>query len=409
MSNQAQAKAAKIPLTVWVLGFASLLTDVSTELIHAILPNFMTSVLHASFIDVGLIEGLAETLASILKVFSGAWSDRIGKRKGLLLLGYGLSALVKPLYLFANSIVIVLVARLADRVGKGLRGAPRDALVADVTSAENRGRAYGLRQSLDTCGAVLGPLLALLLMWFSQSNYQLAFAVALIPAFAVVLLLYFGVKEPVRKTQTSAAKLFDAKLLAELKAKMPAQFFYLIATVFLFSLANSSDAFLLLKARDCGLPLVACPLVLVAINISYALCAYPAGILSDKVGHGRLLTIAFFLYAVTYLGFAFVTQQSLMLLLCVVYGLYLGLSQGVLSALVSQLTPEHLRGTAFGIVNFAVGLALLPASLLTGFLYQHFGAFVAFATCALIAFLAALILALQLPGLRQAQAALVSD
>lgn len=187
MSNQAQAKAAKIPLTVWVLGFASLLTDVSTELIHAILPNFMTSVLHASFIDVGLIEGLAETLASILKVFSGAWSDRIGKRKGLLLLGYGLSALVKPLYLFANSIVIVLVARLADRVGKGLRGAPRDALVADVTSAENRGRAYGLRQSLDTCGAVLGPLLALLLMWFSQSNYQLAFAVALIPAFAVVL------------------------------------------------------------------------------------------------------------------------------------------------------------------------------------------------------------------------------
>lgn len=409
MSNQTQVKAEKIPLTVWVLGFASMLTDVSTELIHAILPNFMTSVLHASFIDIGLIEGLAETLASLLKVFSGVWSDRIGKRKGLLLVGYGLSALVKPLYLFANSIVIVLLARLADRVGKGLRGAPRDALVADVTSAANRGRAYGLRQSLDTCGAVLGPLLALLLMWLSQSNYQLAFAVALIPAFAVVLLLYFGVKEPVRKSVANADKLFDAKLLAELKAKMPPQFFYLVATVFLFSLANSSDAFLLLKARDCGLSLVACPLVLVAINISYALSAYPAGILSDRVGHGRLLAIAFLLYAVTYLGFAFVTQQSLMLLLCLVYGLYLGLSQGVISALVSQLTPGHLRGTAFGIVNFAVGLALLPASLLTGFLYQYFGALVAFATCALIALLAALILALQLPGLRQAQAALVSD
>lgn len=403
MNNMSKERAEKLPLTVWVLGFASLLTDVSTELIHSILPNFMSSVLHASFIDIGLIEGLAETVASILKIFSGAWSDRIGKRKGLLLLGYGLSALVKPLFLFANSVLVVLIARLADRVGKGIRGAPRDALVADVTSSGNRGAAYGLRQSLDTVGAVVGPLVALLLMWLTQSNYQVAFAVALIPAFAVVFLLYFGVKEPEQKSVLSADKLFDAKLLTELKTKMPPSFFFLVATVFLFSLANSSDAFLILKARDCGMSIATCPLVLVAINISYALSAYPAGILSDRLGHGRLLTLAFFIYAGTYLGFAFVGEQTVMLLLCLVYGLYLGFSQGVLSALVSQLTPAHLRGTAFGIVNFAVGLALLPASLLTGILYQHFGAAVAFITCAAIAMLAALILALQLPALAKSQ------
>lgn len=403
MNNMFKARAEKLPLTVWVLGFASLLTDVSTELIHSILPNFMSSVLHASFIDIGLIEGLAETVASILKIFSGAWSDRIGKRKGLLLLGYGLSALVKPLFLFANSVLIVLIARLADRVGKGIRSAPRDALVADVTSSGNRGAAYGLRQSLDTVGAVVGPLVALALMWLTQSNYQLAFAIALIPAFAVVFLLYFGVKEPEHKSVLSADRLFDAKLLTELKTKMPPSFYLLVATVLLFSLANSSDAFLILKARECGMSIATCPLVLVAINISYALSAYPAGILSDRLGHGPLLTVAFFLYAITYLGFAFAGEQTVMLLLCLVYGLYLGLSQGVLSALVSQLTPAHLRGTAFGIVNFAVGLALLPASLLTGILYQHFGAAVAFVTCAVIAMLAALILALQLPALVKCQ------
>jgi MFS family permease len=240
-------------------------------------------------------------------------------------------------------------------------------------------------------------------MWLTQSNYQLAFAVALIPAFAVLFLLYFGVKEPAHKSVVSSDKLFDAKLLTELKTKMPPQFFFLVATVFLFSLANSSDAFLILKARDCGMSIATCPLVLVAINISYALSAYPAGILSDKLGHGRLLTVAFFIYALTYLGFALVSQQSHMLLLCLVYGLYLGLSQGVLSALVSQLTPAHLRGTAFGIVNFAVGLALLPASLLTGLLYQHYGALSAFATCAAIALLSALVLAIQLPSLAKAR------
>ncbi|CAN5594962.1 hypothetical protein BH11CYA1_BH11CYA1_25120 [soil metagenome] len=261
-----------------------------------------------------------------------------------------------------------------------------------------------MRQTLDAIGAIVGPIAALALMYFFQSNYQLAFAVALVPAFAVVLLLYFGVKEPERKSVVSADKLFSFKLIGVLQKEMPPQFFALVVTVFLFSLANSSDAFLLLKAKDCGMSIISCPLVLVAINLSYALTAYPAGILADKVGPAKILATAFLLYALTYLGFGLVTEPTLMLLLCLVYGLYLGFSQGVLSALVSHLTPAHLRGTAFGIVNLAVGLALLPASLLTGALYQQFGSLVAFGTCAALALFATIVLAFQLPALERARA-----
>ncbi len=403
--SKAESSAAAVPFTVVVLGLASLLTDVSTEMIHAVLPNFMSTVLKISFVQIGFIEGLAETIASVLKIFSGAWSDRIGKRKGLLLLGYGLSALVKPLFLLANSASVVLIARGADRVGKGIRGAPRDALVADITTSANRGRAYGLRQSLDTVGAVIGPLVALLVMWYTSNNYQIAFALAIIPAVLVLFLLYFGVKEPEHTRPLSPDKIFDFKTFKKVKGEMPPEFFGLVAVVLLFSLANSSDAFLILRAKDCGLPIALCPLVLVVINVSYALCAYPAGIISDRIGHGPMLCIAFLLYAATYLGFALLGNVSgsasalIMLVLCLVYGLYLGLSQGVLAALVSHLTPAHLRGTAFGIMNFAVGLALLPASLLTGYLYEHSGAFCAFTTCAALALLAAICLAFQLPAL----------
>ena len=402
-SSLSKPEAKAVPFTVVVLGLASLLTDVSTEMIHAVLPNFMSTVLKIGFAEIGFIEGLAETVASLLKIFSGALSDRIGKRKGLLLVGYGLSALVKPLFLLADSAAIVLAARAADRVGKGIRGAPRDALVADVTTSANRGRAYGLRQSLDTTGAVIGPMVALLVMWYTSSNYQITFALAIIPAVLVLFLLYFGVKEPSQTRPLSQDKIFSFKNLEKLKSDMPPQFFGLVAVVLLFSLANSSDAFLILRARDCGLPIALCPLVLVAINISYALSAYPAGIVSDKIGHGPMLCFSFVLYAAVYAGFAVLGAGSgsalPMLLLCLVYGLHLGFSQGVLSALVSHLIPTHLRGTAFGIINFAVGLALLTASLLTGYLYEHWGALYAFSTCAVLASIAALCLAFQLPGL----------
>ena len=393
---------AKVPLTVWILGLASLLTDVSTELIHGLLPNFMVSVLKASYAQVGLIEGLAESLAAVLKIFSGALSDRIGRRKELLLLGYGLSALVKPLYVVANSAALVLAARLADRVGKGIRGAPRDALVADVTAPENRGRAYGLRQSLDTVGAIIGPALALILMWFSGNNYQLAFTFALWPAFAVVFLLYFGVKEPSRKEKIAADKIF-APTSTQIFTQLGPEFLILLAIVFVFGLANSSDAFLILKAKEAGVAAALAPLTLVLMNLSYALTAYPAGILSDKLGHGRLLVVAFLIYALTYCGFALVREPLPFFLCCLVYGLYLGLSQGVLSALVAQIVPSHLRGTAFGLINLAVGLSLLPASLLTGFLYGSYGAGAAFGLCAVLALLAALVLAWRLPHLLPAR------
>jgi MFS family permease len=318
----------------------------------------------------------------------------------MLLLGYGLSVLVKPLYIFANSTTLVLTARLADRVGKGIRGAPRDALVADVTEPANRGRAYGLRQTLDTIGAIIGPVLALLIMWLSANNYQLAFAVALIPAVAVVFLLYFGIKEPEKKQKISQDKIFSLGSAAKVTAQLGSEFFILMAIVFVFGMANSSDAFLILKAKQVGISDALCPLTLVVMNLSYAFSAYPAGVLSDKLGHGKLLTSAFAIYALTYLGFAVVAEPISFMSCCLVYGLYLGLSQGVLSALVAQIVPAHLRGTAFGLINLATGLSLLPASYLTGYLFEHYGAFVAFAVCAAFALAATILLACRLSQLK---------
>lgn len=397
-SNQSANIGAAVPFTVWVLGMSSLLTDVSTELIHGLLPNYLVSVLKASYSQVGLIEGLSESLASMLKVFSGTISDHIGRRKEMLLLGYGLSALVKPLYIFAVSTNLVLAARLADRVGKGIRGAPRDALVADVTAPENRGKAYGIRQTLDTIGAVIGPALALAIMALSADNYRLAFTIALLPAFAVVALLFFGIREPQKKTKISQDKLFDL-LSFKTAGSLGAEFFILMAVVFIFGMANSSDAFLILKARQVGIASALCPLTLVVMNLTYALSAYPAGVLSDKLGHARLLTVAFLIYALTYGGFALVREPWSFMACCLVYGLYLGFSQGVLSALVAQMVPAHLRGTAFGLVNLATGLSLLPASLLTGYLYETFGAAAAFGTCAVFALIAAIVLGMRLKHL----------
>jgi MFS family permease len=387
----------KVPVTVWILGFASLLTDVSTEMIHAVLPNYMSVVLKTTFTQIGLIEGGAEAVASCLKIFSGSFSDYIGKRKVLLVAGYGISAFFKPLYLIANSTGMVLAARLADRVGKGIRGAPRDALVADVTEPENRGRAYGLRQTLDTAGAIIGPLLGLLVMQFFSSNYKVVFAWALPPAFLAVVLLIFGIKEPQNKCKVG--KPIGWHSLKELDTN----FWWVAAVVLLFSLGNSSDAFLILKAYQVGLPVALCPLVFLLLNVTYGLTAYPIGIFSDKIGQGKVLALSYLIYAVTYAGFAFCTNPAEMLGLSCVYGLYLGLSQGVLSALVSRLVPDSLRGTAFGLVNLVSGLALLPASFIAGYLFEHYSARAgllagaAFALAAFVLFLARPALWRQLP------------
>ncbi len=376
----------KVPAAVWILGLASLLTDVSTEMIHAVLPNYMAVVLKTTFTQIGLIEGAAEAFASCLKIFSGTFSDYIGKRKVLLVAGYGISALFKPLYLIADSTLIVLGARLADRLGKGIRGAPRDALIADVTEPANRGRAYGLRQTLDTMGAIVGPLLGLLVMQLSAGNYKMAFTWALPPAFLVVLLLIFGIKEPARKARTG--KPIGWHSLKELDKN----FWWTVAVVLLFSLGNSSDAFLLLKAYQVGIPAAMCPLIFALLNLTYGLTAYPAGIYSDKFGHGKVLAISYLIYAATYAGFAFSDSAWQMYLFSCVYGFYLGLSQGVLSALVSHLVPDNLRGTAFGVVNLVSGVALLPASFLAGYLFEHYSARAGLLAGALFALLACILL-----------------
>jgi MFS family permease len=290
-----------IPRNVWILGLVSLFTDVSSEMIYALLPLFLVSVLGANVLTVGAIEGIAEATASVLKVFSGALSDYWGQRKGLVLAGYGLSTIVKPLFALATSPGWVLLARFGDRVGKGIRGAPRDALVADSTAPGDRGAAYGLRQSLDTVGAVLGPTVAYALMAGFRENFRLVFALALIPGVLSVALLAVGVREPNKQQAIFKANPLQWTVLRELNQR----YWILVVVALLFNLGNSSDAFLLLRAQQAGIPTAAVPLTLVVMNIAYALSAYPAGILSDRLGRLGLLLGSFFLYALIYLGFAF--------------------------------------------------------------------------------------------------------
>jgi MFS family permease len=354
-----------MPRNVWVLGFVSLLTDVSSEMIHSVLPLFLVTTLGASLPTVGLIEGMAEATASVIKVFSGALSDRLGRRKELAILGYGFSTLVKPLFVIANSPMWVLVARLGDRVGKGIRGAPRDALVADVTDASNRGAAYGLRQSLDTIGACLGPLIATALMFASGQNFRWVFQLAVIPGVLAVILLAVGIQERSRPQPVKTNPLRWGSL-----KQMGRDYWLLVAVALLFNLGNSSDAFLLLRAQQVGIAAAWVPLALVVMNLTYAFSAYPLGWLSDRIGRSGLLIAGFWLYALVYVGFAFVQAPWQMWGLLGLYGLYLGMTQGALLALVADRVPSTLRGTAFGFMNLATGLALLPASLMAGALWQ---------------------------------------
>jgi MFS family permease len=368
-----------------------LLTDVSSEMIHSLLPLFLVSVLGASVLTVGLIEGMAEATASSLKVFSGGLSDYLGQRKGLLVAGYGLSTFVKPLFALATSPLWVLIARFGDRVGKGIRVAPRDALIADVTDLSNRGAAYGLRQSLDTIGAFLGPLAAFSLMAISQQNFRLVFWLALIPGVMAVTLLALGVKEPSAKvSQTKTNPLRWATLQS-----LSRGYWILVVVALLFNLGNSSDAFLLLKAEQAGIPTPMVPLTLVVMNLAYSLSAYPVGVLSDRISRVKLLVGSFLLYALVYLGFAFVQAPWQVWALFAFYGLHLGMSQGVLLALVADRVPSHLRGTAFGFLNLAVGVALLPASILAGGLWQLMGSGAAFMMGSVFAVTAALLLITQ--------------
>lgn len=379
---------ANIPHNVWVLGFVSLLTDISTEMIHSLLPLFLVSSLGADLLTIGSIEGIAESTASILKVFSGALSDYWGKRKSLAVFGYGLSTLVKPLFALAINPTWILIARFGDRLGKGIRVAPRDALVADATDVANRGAAFGFRQSLDTIGAFLGPLAAFGLMSASGQNFRLVFWLAVLPGIIAVALLAKGIKEPKTIIHSQKSNPLNWSSLRSLGKS----YWLMVMVALLFNLGNSSDAFLLLRAEQLGIAAHLIPLTLVVMNLAYSFSAYPVGILSDRLGRIGLLSNGLLLYGLTYLGFAFVNHTWQIWLLFGLYGLHQGMSQGLLLAFVTDRVPANLRGTAFGGINLATGIALLPANLIAGSLWEILGPEATFICGSIFAFSAIMLL-----------------
>jgi len=385
-----------VPATVWTLGFVSLSMDISSELVHSLLPVFLVTVVGASTVDVGLIEGIAEATAAIAKVFSGAFSDRIGKRKLLVGLGYGLSAITKPVFPLAATAWQVLAARFVDRIGKGIRDAPRDALIADITPPEIRGASYGLRQALDTVGAFAGPLMAVALMALYADDFRAVFWWALAPAALAVLLIVVGVREPDGPAATGRRGWPVRR--QELK-RMPRAFWVVIAIGAVFALARFSEAFLVLKAQAEGLALSLIPLVYVWMNLVYALVATPAGILSDKIGRVNVLLCGLGALTVADLALAFIPGLGGVIVGVGLWGLYLGLSQGLLSALVADTAPSDLRGTAFGLFNLVTGGALLAASTLAGWLWYEAGPTATFSAGAVFSTVAILIVAF---GLRTA-------
>ncbi|CAM7022528.1 MFS transporter [Klebsiella michiganensis] len=364
------ATLSRIPKGVWVLGGVSLLMDVSSEMIHSLLPLFMAATLGASVIVIGIIEGVAEATALILRVFSGVISDYVGKRKGLALLGYGLGALSKPLFAIAPTSGVVFSARMIDRVGKGIRGAPRDALVADVTPPEIRGAAYGLRQSLDTIGAFLGPLLAVALMFLWDNDFQSIFWVAAIPAVLSIALLGFGLKEP----RTAVVQKRTNPLRRENLKKLSTAYWWVVAIGSIFTLARFSEAFLILRAQQMAIPLFAIPLVMVAMNLVYSLTAYPFGKLSDSMRHSKMLQWGLLVLIAADIVLALSSHWSTLLAGVALWGIHMGMTQGLLAAMVAHTAPPELRGTAFGMFNLMSGIALLLASAGAGVLWEVLGA-----------------------------------
>jgi len=375
-----------IPRAIWALGFVSLLMDVSSELIHSLLPVFMFTALGMSAFSIGLIEGAAEATALIVKVFSGALSDWWGKRKPLALLGYGLGAMSKPLFAIAGGIGLVVTARLIDRVGKGIRGAPRDALVADLAPPEIRGAAFGLRQSLDTIGAFIGPLLAMGLMLLWADDFRAVFWVAVIPAVLAVALLFFGVQEPERQQDGKRVNPISRENLR----RLPAAYWWVVGIGAVFTLARFSEAFLVLRAQQGGLALALTPLVLIAMNVIYAAAAYPFGKLADSTSHVTLLAGGLLVLIAADVALAWGGVWGVWMGI-VLWGLHLAMTQGLLAAMIADTAPGDLRGTAYGFFNLASGVALLVASALAGLLWDSFGApatFVAGAVFSLAALLA---------------------
>jgi MFS family permease len=360
-----------LPAGIWALGLVSMLMDISSEMIHALLPVYLTVGLGATALTVGVIEGIAEATAAITKVFSGALSDRIARRKHLVALGYGLAALTKPVFPLAPSIGWLVAARFVDRVGKGIRGAPRDALVADLAPERLRGAAFGLRQSLDTFGAFLGPLVAIGLMWVFSNDFRSVFWVAVLPAFLAFGLILFAVQEPARPEGQRRVR--NPLARAELRL-LGARYWWVVVVAAIFTLARFSEAFLILKAQSAGLSLVLIPLVLVGMNAVYAAAAWPIGALSDRAGTTGLLGLGLALLVLADLVLAYAPGLGGVAVGVLLWGLHMGFSQGLLSALVAGAVPPELRGTAFGLFNLVTGVALLLASVIAGAVWEIFGA-----------------------------------
>jgi MFS family permease len=363
--------SARIPAAVWTLGFVSLLMDISSEMIHSLLPVFLVVGLGASALAVGLIEGAAEATALIVKVFSGALSDYLGRRKPLAVLGYALGAISKPLFALASTAGMVLAARLVDRVGKGIRGAPRDALVADLAPPAVRGAAFGLRQSLDTVGAFLGPLLAMGLMLAWANDFRAVFWVAIVPGFLAVVLLVVGVREPER---AQAGERVVNPIRRKNLRRLSRAYWWVVAIGAVFTLARFSEAFLVLRAQQGGLALALVPLVLVGMNVVYAVSAYPFGRLSDDVGHARLLALGLAVLVAADLALAYSNHWTWVWAGITLWGLHMGITQGLLARMVADSAPAELRGTAYGFFNLVSGVAMLAASTLAGLLWDRFGA-----------------------------------
>jgi MFS family permease len=387
-----------LPRNIWVLGLASMFMDISSELIHSLLPIFMATVLGTTMVTIGIIEGIAEATAAIMKVFSGTMSDYFRKRKFLVVLGYGLGAITKPVFPLATTIWWVFGARFVDRIGKGIRGAPRDALVADLVQPELRGEAYGLRQSLDSVGAFLGPLLAVIfLIWFAN-DIKAVLWVAVIPAFVTVMLLIFALHEPEPSKHTLAARNYLA--LTDTK-HLPLRYWLVVVLGAVFSLARFSDAFLILRAQDIGLSIGYVPVIMIIMNIIYALFAYPAGAAADRLSAHTLLVFGFGVLGVADVVLAMAGSPLIIFVGAAFWGLHMAFTQGLLLKLVADNSPAEFRGTAFGIFNLVSGLALLLASVIAGILWSMLGATATFIAGASFATIAAIGLLFIRPNIQE--------
>lgn len=359
-----------LPASIWALGFCSLFMDMSSELVHSLLPVFLTTVLGASMLTVGLLEGAAEATAAFAKVGSGVLSDFVRKRKGLLVVGYGLAALTKPIFPLATSVAWVFTARFVDRIGKGIRGAPRDALVADLTPPAQRGAAYGLRQALDSVGALVGPLLAVAFMAWLANDIRAVLWVAVVPAFIAVAILVTWVREPGLGDARTGTRV--PLTLAEVR-RLPRRFWLVVALGAVFTLARFSEAFLVLRAQDVGLTLGHVPLVMVVMNVGYAAFAYSAGAAADHVSRRTLLSIGLVLLIAADLVLAMASTPILVFVGAGLWGLHMAFTQGLMAKLVADTSPDALRGTTFGIFNMVSGVALLAASVIAGALWSAHG------------------------------------